>query len=199
VSGSGGATDGGADTPVDTGPDVPASTLGFFVTSTGNGDGDFGGLPGADTLCQTLAAAVGAGGRTWHAYLSTTGQNAVDARDRIGNGPWRNAADTEIAATVQALHQNGIPEADVLDENGALVPNNEHDIMTGTQVNGTADAQGRTCNDWTSANNADFGFVGHSNHVASSGDWNTAHQVRCDATSITNANGAARIYCFAVD
>ena len=142
-------------------PDAHAqqSEMTFFITSAGSGKGgDLGGLAGADKQCQTLAQAVGAGGKTWHAYLSTQGAGAVNARDRIGPGPWQNATGTVIAKNVSELHSgnNNITKQTALNEKGDLINGrgdtpNMHDILTGSQPDGTAFAAGddRTCDNWT--------------------------------------------------
>jgi len=193
-------------------------SLSFFVTSVGTGSigGNVGGLAGADESCQNLAAAVGAGDKTWHAYLSSSSE---DARDRIGTGPWYNARLQEIAADVDALHENGIPrllwgttedsggEGLVIDENGVLVPLTEHDIVTGSTTEGTL-SEGRTCLDWTSASEGDVAQVGHSD-IAPPGftiegvdiqSWNSAHAtVSCTEPGLAELRGAGRFYCFAID
>ena len=193
-------------------------SLSFFVTSVGTGSigGNVGGLTGADALCQTLAAAAGAGVKTWHAYLSSSNE---DARDRIGAGPWYNARLQEVAANVDALHQNGIPrllwgvtedpdgEGLVIDENGDLVPLAEHDIVTGSTAEGTV-SEGRTCLDWTSASESDVAQVGHSD-IAPPGvtidgvdiqSWNSAHEsASCTEEGLAERQGAGRFYCFAID
>ncbi len=178
--------------------------LSFFATSVGSGDagGDLGGLAGADATCQALAEAVGEGARTWQAYLSTS---TVDARDRIGDGPWYNAAGDMIAPDVETLHTQGLSNGDpqhVLDENGEEVPGSEHDILTGSEEDGTyfADA---TCDDWTSNSGGDEARVGHSdipNNPAFSPSWNSAHTVSgCGPGDLESTAGAGRLYCFAID
>ncbi len=193
-------------------------SLSFFVTSVGTGSlgGNVGGLAGADEFCQNLAAAVGAGEKTWHAYLSSSSE---DARDRIGTGPWYNARLQDVAADVEALHENEIPrllwgvaedpdgEGLVIDENGGLVPLTEHDIVTGSTMSGTV-SEGRTCLDWTSASEADVAQVGHSD-IAPPGvtiegvdiqSWNSAHDtVSCTEQGLAERQGAGRFYCFAID
>lgn len=193
-------------------------SLSFFVTSVGTGSlgGNVGGLAGADERCQDLAAAVGAGDKTWHAYLSSSNE---DARDRIGTGPWYNARLQEVAADVEALHENEIPrllwgetedpdgEGLVIDENGGLVPLTEHDIVTGSTRSGTV-AEGRTCIDWTSSSEGDVAQVGHSD-IAPPGitiegvdiqSWNSAHDTAsCTEQGLAERQGAGRFYCFAID
>ena len=135
------------------------SDMTFFITSAGSAKGaDLGGLAGADKHCQMLAQAAGAGGKTWHAYLSTQGPGAVNARDRIGPGPWQNAKGTVIAKNLAELHSasNNITKQTGLTEKGEAVNGrgdtpNMHDILTGSQPDGTAFAAGedRTCGNWT--------------------------------------------------
>lgn len=176
----------------------------FFATSVGSGKngGNLGGLEGADATCQMLADAAGQGGCTWHAYLSSSTE---DARDRIGSGPWFNFAGDMIAADVDALHMDGLSNGDpqhVLDENGMEVPGDEHDILTGSQEDGTLLAD-TTCDDWTS-NTEDFvAQVGHSDIPGNpmfSPSWNSAHDTPgCSADSLESTGGAGRLYCFAID
>lgn len=184
-----------------------AIQLSFFATSTGSGEdgGDLGGLEGADAKCQSLATAAGAGNRTWRAYLSTS---SVDARDRIGNGPWFNAELTLIAENVTELHENGLEprapidddEADtvVLDENGDRIPGEEHDILTGSNPDGTL-FEGRACQDWTSSSGDDLAQAGHTDipEAPLPESWNSAHQSGCDPATIELLLGGGRIYCFA--
>ena len=189
--------------------------LSFFVSSTGSPTGDLGGLAGADKRCQDLAAAVGAGARTWRAYLSAEkgpDDQPVHARDRIGAGPWYNADLVMIAADVADLHTKD-GDADLfLDENGAKVPGqwegspgpNQHDILTGTNLDGTV-AAGKTCADWTSDDPALFAQVGHSDGLGPMMSdapmyrpWNSVHESGgCNDTG--PKGGAGRVYCFAVD
>lgn len=192
-------------------------SLSFFVTSVGSGTngGNLGGLAGADQICRNLAAAVGAGDRTWRAYLSTSN---VDARDRIGTGPWYNVRLQEVAPNVATLHEEEIPrvlwnaedpdqEGLVIDENGDLVPLPEHDIITGSEKDGTV-FEGRTCLDWTSASEDEVAQVGHSDiappDVTIGGpdrlSWNSAHEtVSCTEQGLAERFGSGRFYCFAVD
>jgi len=181
--------------------------MSFFVTSVGSGEsgGDLGGLEGADTICQDLAEAAGAGDQTWHAYLSTDTENA---RDRIGAGPWFNQAGVQIAASLAELHAegtvfNGAPNL-ILDENGVNAPGPEHDILTGSNADGTA-AAGLNCDNWTS-NSADLTEnprVGHSDIPGNpmfSPSWNGAHEsANCSQAGLTMRGGAGRLYCFAID
>ena len=180
--------------------------MSFFITSAGPGDGgNLGGLEGADAHCQTLAEAVGAGGRTWRAYLSTS---TVDARDRIGNGPWHNAKGEMIAQDLAALHSdaNGINKQTGLTETGATVNGrgdtpNMHDILTGSNADGTAVAD-MTCGDWTS-NSGGSGFVGHHDRIglrddAPSKSWNASHPSRgCSQEDLPKSGGNGLFYCFA--
>jgi hypothetical protein len=186
--------------------------MSFFVSSTGSGamGGNLGGLAGADMKCQTLAAAVGAGGRTWHASLSLSGATPVNARDRIGNGPWFNSKGVKIADTAALLHDEGGMNAlgpmTSLDETGAQVPTNQHDILTGTAIDGSAlPAPDRTCAGWTS-NAPAAGVtaqVGHENRTGSGGNpptsWNSAHTAACTMAGLAQVGGAGRIYCFATN
>jgi len=178
--------------------------MSFFATSVGSGEmgGNLGGLDGADATCQALADAVGQGGCTWHAYLSTTDE---DARDRIGAGPWQNAAGDIIAADVDALHTDGLSNDDpqhVLDENGNEIPANEHDILTGSQEDGTL-LEGSTCEDWTAAGGESVARVGHSDipmNPMFSPSWNSAHDTPgCTPEELEQVGGAGRLYCFAID
>jgi hypothetical protein len=191
-----------------TGANQPGDTsMSFFVTSVGSGanGGNLGGLEGADATCERLAEAVDAGGKTWRAYLSTDTQNA---RDRIGSGPWYNQAGVLIAESVAELHAegtvfNGSPNL-ILDENGQNAPGPEHDILTGTEADGTA-AMGLNCENWTS-NSAELTEnprVGHSDIPGNpmfSPSWNAAHtSANCSAAGLTMRGGAGRLYCFAAD
>lgn len=196
------APDPATETGSSTGPEPMG--LSFFVTSVGSGDagGDLGGLEGADATCQALAEAVGAGDRTWHAYLSTSTE---DARDRIGAGPWFNAAGDMVAADVESLHADGLSNGDpqhMLDENGAEVPAQEHDILTGSQEDGTL-LDGSTCDDWTSSGGGDQARVGHSDipmNPMFSPSWNSAHDTPgCGPGDLEEVGGAGRLYCFAID
>jgi Protein of unknown function (DUF1554) len=203
---SGGVADSGASSDAqladaDTGVVTDGGiTMSFFVSSTGSAamGGNLGGLAGADLKCQTLAASKGLSGKTWKAYLSDNSGAGVDAKDRIGAGPWYNQKGTLIAMNVAALHANGfqIPVADVVDESGAVVPTNEHDILTGTARDGTAD--GQDCMAWTSAAGNRQGHVGHSDAAGvATGTWNDAHDSPCSPAGIAANGGKGRIYCFA--
>jgi hypothetical protein len=188
----------------------------FFVTSQGMGKGaDLGGLIGADGHCQRLAAAAGAGQHTWHAYLSTSaidGALAVNARDRIGPGPWQNAEGVVIASNVAQLHgDNQLNKESALDEHGATIKGrgdspNMHDILTGSQADGRAFAPGEdhTCSNWTSSGDG-AAQVGHHDRMglrddAPSRSWNASHSSRgCSQEALISTGGAGLLYCFAVD
>ena len=179
------------------------SPLSFFVTSVGVGErgGNYGGLTGADEFCSNLASAAGAGSRTWRAYLSTAQENA---RDRIGIGPWYNAAGVMVAQNLEQLHTEGIPlsgEPVIIDENGQPVPLRQHDIVTGTLPDGTW-YEGRTCLDWTSNAETEIAQVGHSDDFSPAGRdsrWNSTHEsLSCSQEGLAARLGAGRIYCFAI-
>ena len=186
--------------------------MSFFVTSAGPGKGgDLGGLEGADAHCQALAEAAGAGGKTWRAYLSTSGEGAVNARDRIGSGPWVNAKGVEIAANVDELHAetNKINKETALDERGQPVKGrgdepNQHDILTGSQRDGTAFAAGEdmTCGNWTSSGEG-AAMTGHHDLVGNPQGinfWNFSHASRgCSQENLVGTGGAGLFYCFAAD
>jgi hypothetical protein len=199
---SGASSDGGS-----------VATFSFFVTSTGSGamGGNLGGLTGADMKCQMLASAVGAGNRTWHAYLSLSGASPVNARDRIGAGPWYNVRGVKIADNLANLHEgdagmNNLNAQTALDENAAAVPANQHDILTGSTLDGQAmpAAPDVTCAGWTS-NNAGTAQVGHVNRMGTSPppnntSWNSAHATpNCTQAGIQQVGGAGRLYCFAIN
>ncbi|KAA2235503.1 hypothetical protein [Salinarimonas soli] len=188
--------------------------MSFFVSSAGSGKGaDLGGLEGADRICQTLAEAAGSKGRTWRAYLSTQGAGAVNARDRIGKGPWRNAKGAVIAKDVAELHDgNNLTKDTALDERGEPVKGrgdqpNEHDILTGTQADGTAFAAGedRTCGNWTKSGADGSAMVGHHDRRGldeqpPAKSWNTSHPSRgCSQEGLRGTGGAGKIYCFAAN
>lgn len=191
--------------------------MGFFVSSVGLGDGaNLGGLEGADAHCQALAAASGSGDRKWRAYLSTQSvgdQEAVNARDRIGAGPWHNAKGDLIGANIDDLHYNNanIKYDMALDETGKTINSgamgdspSRHDILTGSQLDGTAFAAGKdmTCSNYTS--NADgSAMLGHSDRfrrTTPGSPWNTAHPSRgCSQENLKSSGGAGLFYCFAID
>ena len=189
--------------------------LGFFVSSDTSTTGDLGGLVEADARCQRLATAVGAGGRTWRAYLSAENAEAggpVHARDRIGQGPWYNAKGELVAQDLDALHARSGDAEVFLDENGEKINGqwegsptpNQHDILTGSDADGRV-LVGFTCADWTSADAALFARVGHSdglgpmrNGAPPYNSWQSSHEsAGCNDTA--PRGGAGRIYCFAAD
>jgi len=187
--------------------------MGFFITSKGPGKGgDLGGLEGADAHCQALAAAAGAGNRQWRAYLSTEApdKRGVFARHRIGNGPWYNARGVLIAANLTDLHlyNKTITLETALDENGNRVKGrydkpNEHDILTGSQDDGTAffpDAMDHTCSNWTSSGEGSAQVGHHDRHGGGNTSWSSAHASRgCSQEDLTKTGGAGLLYCFAAD
>jgi len=184
---------------------MQAEPMTFFLTSAGSGNGgDLGGLEGADAICQNLAESVDQGDRTWRAYLSTQGDNAVNARDRIGPGPWFNAKGARIATDVDQLHSalNRISAFTAVDERGRTIPGsgfapNRHDILTGTNADGTAFPAGEdmTCSNWTSSSDDGKAMVGHHDYAA----WNAAHNSRgCSPAALISSGGDGLFYCFAV-
>jgi hypothetical protein len=192
------------------------SDMTFFVTSTGSGKGaDLGGLTGADKQCQMLAQAAGAGGKTWHAYLSTQGPGAVNARDRIGSGPWQNAKGTVVAKSLAELHgTNNISKQTALTEKGEMVNGrgdtpNMHDILTGSQPDGTAfaGAEDRTCGNWAKSTQGSA-MVGHHDRQGlrdddASKSWNSSHPSRgpdggCSQNDLKSTGGNGVFYCFAI-
>jgi len=198
-------------------PKGPPPPMSFFVTSVGKGDGaNLGGLAGADAHCQMLAAAVGRGSATWHAYLSTQGPNAVNARDRIGSGPWYNAKNQQIAANVAELHGdtleqarlgNRISKTTALDEKGDVLKGvgdqpNEHDILTGSQPDGRAytDGMDHTCNNWTS-DGMGTAQLGHFDRLGGpNASWNSVHPSQgCSQQNLIATGGAGKLYCFATN
>jgi hypothetical protein len=191
--------------------------MSFFITSAGPGDGgNLGGLAGADKHCQTLAAAAGGGSKTWRAYLSTQGQGAVNARDRIGKGPWFNAKGARVAQDVADLHGDSLEQArrgnnltrvTGITEKGQAVNGvgdtpNVHDILTGSQLDGTAFPAGgdRTCRNWTS-NTGDSAQVGHHDRTGGGNtSWNSTHPSKgCSQANLVATGGAGLLYCFAID
>jgi hypothetical protein len=187
----------------------------FFITSVGSGKGgDLGGLAGADRHCQMLAQAAGAGSKTWRAYLSTQGAGAVNARDRIGRGPWQNAKGVVIAKDVAELHgNNNISKQTALTEKGETVnargdTPNMHDILTGAQPDGTAfaGADDRTCGNWTKSGQG-AAMVGHHDRQGlrdddASKSWNASHPSRgpdggCSQNDLKSTGGNGLFYCFA--
>jgi len=196
----------GSSTEAQQAPQAPNMT--FFVTSAGSGKGgDLGGIEGADRHCQTLAAGAGAGGKTWHAYLSTSGANAVSARDRIGKGPWQNFKGDVIAKDLDELHSDGVKISfdTSLTERGTKVAGvgyapNYHDAMTGSQPDGKAWPANLnlTCGNWTSST---FGsaMLGHTDRTGGANrSWNSAHMSRsCSVPDLNATGGNGLIYCFA--
>lgn len=189
---------------------TPASTnsMSFFITSVSPGQGgDLGGLAGADAHCQKLAAAAGAGNKTWHAYLSTS---SVNARDRIGKGPWYNAKGQLVASNLDELHaSNKLTKQTNLNEKGGVVNGrgdspNTHDIMTGSTPDGRVVA-GATCNDWT-ASSGSSAMVGHHDRTGTNPDpvanvsWNSSHRTPgCSPQNLAQVGGGGLFYCFAVN
>lgn len=201
------------------GPSGDGGPMSFFITSTGTGKGaDLGGLEGADKHCQTLAAAAGAGQRTWRAYLSTQGTalndtKVVHARDRIGAGPWHNAKGVRIARNVDDLHSgaNNLTKDTALDEKGQPVNDrsmkpNKHDILTGSRPDGTAFAPltDMTCGNWTRSGADGAAMVGHHDRAgpvphAWATSWNSSHTSRggCGQEALRGTGGDGLFYCFA--
>lgn len=197
----------------------PASNASFFVTSKGPGQGgNLGGLAGADAHCNTLAVAAGITGKTWRAYLST---GTVNARDRIGDGPWYNVKGELIAENLAQLHTpegNKISGTTAIDETGATPPYLRvvdgtpqppaagvtlvHDILTGTTDAGTV-ATGQTCNDWTDGSANATAMLGHADRLGRNpglNSWTAIHPSSgCDMTSLAGSGGAGMFYCFAID
>jgi hypothetical protein len=191
------------------------NTLSFFVTSTTNPTGNLGGLRGADALCQSLATAVGAGSKTWRAYLSVerdsdNGNNPTNARTRIGTGPWVNAAGVAVAANVNDLHARRGDASVFVDERGQRINGQwtgspapvQHDILTGSSADGSLMA-GLTCSDWTSSSSTVAAQVGHSDGFGPNQDtsgslssWNSAH-ANASCADTAPRGGAGRVYCFA--
>jgi hypothetical protein len=197
------------------GGQAPKADMSFFITSAGSGKGgDLGGLAGADKMCQMLADKAGVKGKAWRAYLSTQGSGAVNARDRIGKGPWQNAKGVVIAKDVAELHgKNNISKDTALTETGETVKGrgdspNQHDILTGSQPDGTAFAAGddRTCGNWTKSDKG-AAMVGHHDRQGlrdddASKSWNSSHPSRgpdggCSLNDLRSTGGNGMIYCFA--
>jgi hypothetical protein len=195
--------------------------MSFFVTSVGSGKGaNLGGVRGADAHCQMLATAAGAGDKTWHAYLSITdlnGKGAINARDRIGPGPWFNAKGVRIARDVDDLHSdsNNVSAATTLTEKGQPLPTepNVHDILTGSMRDGRAwdynllddlnlENGAMTCNNYTSDAEEGAVMVGHADRAGTAplSPWNAAHpSVGCSQERLVSTGGAGLFYCFAID
>jgi hypothetical protein len=193
----------------------PQAPMTFFITSVGLGrGGNLGGLDGADAHCQKLAEAAGAGDRTWRAYLSTQGPKAVNARDRIGKGPWHNVKGQSVARDLEHLHGdtlelarmgNTLTRVTALTEKGDPVKGageqpNQHDILTGSQLDGRAFPEGadKTCSNWTSDGTGNA-QVGHHDRAGGPGvSWNSVHQsAGCSQEALVKTGGAGLFYCFA--
>jgi hypothetical protein len=191
--------------------------MSFFVTSVGKGDGgNLGGLAGADAYCQMLATGAGRGSSKWAAYLSTQGAGAVNARDRIGNGPWFNQRGQRVAENVAHLHGdtleqarlgNTLTKATAISEKGEPIKGvgdkpNEHDILTGSQPDGRAytDGMDHTCNNWTS-NSTGSAQVGHHDRTGGPNtSWNAVHPSKgCSQENLVATGGAGLLYCFATN
>ncbi len=198
-------------------PAAPPQPMSFFVTSAGKGDGaNLGGIAGADAHCQALGAAAGRGNATWHAYLSTQGAGAVNARDRIGNGPWFNARGGRVSMNIAELHGDTVDQARIgnplgkqisLTEKQGIVNGvgdtpNQHDMLTGSQPDGRGytDAADHTCANWTS-NNTGTAQLGHSDKQGgNNSSWNSSHPSRgCSQPNLVATGGAGLFYCFAVN
>ena len=197
------------------GSEESSAADGFFITSAGPGKGaDLGGLAGADQHCQKLASAAGAGGRTWRAYLSTSGQGRVNARDRIGQGPWFNAKGARIAQNLADLHGdtaelarqgNNISKATALSEKGEPIKGfgdspNQHDMLTGSQTDGRAftDSADHTCQNWTSGGSGTAQLGHHDRTGGGNTSWNSTHPSRgCSQENLVSTGGAGLLYCFA--
>lgn len=195
---------------------LPAMTqdnaMSFFITSAGPGDGaNLGGLEGADRHCTMLAEAAGSSGKTWRAYLSTDGSAGTNARDRIGSGPWFNAAGVQIASSGNELHYSNaaLTKETQLNENGEITNGrgddpNRHDILTGSQLDGTqfTDGEDHTCSNWTSNGNGSA-QVGHHDRTgggAVPSSWNSAHGSRgCGQADLQGTGGNGYFYCFATN
>jgi hypothetical protein len=186
-----------------------AKEMTFFVTSVGLGKGgDLGGLEGADKHCLALATAVGAGQRTWRAYLSTSAAPGVNARDRIGKGPWQNARGFVIATDLAVLHgANKIDGDTATDERGVTVDAKRNDMLTGSREAGRfypEERGNRTCSDWTSSGEG-TATVGHHDRKGDASDtdpksWVTAHRTKgCSQSALAETNGAGLFYCFAAE
>lgn len=195
---------------------MASSDMSFFITSVGLGDGaNLGGLAGADAHCDALATAAGVGDKEWRAYLSTSAsgvEDAVNARDRIGSGPWRNAIGVVVAQNIDELHSenNNLTKETSISERGEVVNGrgdtpNRHDILTGTQLDGTAfaaDGEDRTCSNWTS-NGTGSAQVGHHDRTGGGENptsWHSAHGSRgCSQTDLQGSGGDGLFYCFAAN
>ena len=194
---------------------IQDTTMSFFITSVGPGDGaNLGGLDGADVHCQALAEAAGSTGLTWRAYLSqgaSDDQPAINARDRIGSGPWYNANGVEVASSVSDLHSanNELSKENSISESGELINGrgddpNKHDVLTGSQLDGTAfsDGEDHTCGNWMS-NGEGSAQVGHHDRQGGGDNptsWNAAHASRgCSQDDLIGTGGDGLYYCFATN
>jgi hypothetical protein len=185
-----------------------AANMSFFLTSAGPGNGaNLGGLAGADAHCQKLATAVGAGGKTWRAYLSTNGAGGVNAKDRIGSGPWHNSKGVAIAQSVADLHsdKNALTKQTNINEKSEVVNGrgdtpNRHDVLTGSNADGTASEH--TCANWTSGGEGSA-QVGHHDRVGGGDNptsWNASHASRgCSQENLRGTGGDGLFYCFATN
>jgi hypothetical protein len=182
--------------------------MSFFITSVGSGKGaDLGGVEGADRHCQQLAQAAGAGGRTWRAYLSVSGAKPVNAKARVGAGPWQNSKGVVVATSVADLHSenNKLSKENSLTEKGAVVNGrgdtpNTHDILTGSNLDGTLAGDALTCNNWTSSGegSAQAGHHDRQGGGTNPNSWNSAHPTKgCSQDNLVATGGAGLIYCFA--
>lgn len=190
-----------------------ANAMSFFITSVNPGGGaNLGGLAGADAHCTSLASAVGAGGKTWRAYLSTTGAGGVNAKDRIGSGPWFNANGALVANSVAELHPTApnLTKETAISETGEMINGrgdepNRHDIITGTMADGTASTEDKdtTCGNWTSESSDGSALAGHHDRIGGGPDptsWNSAHGSRgCALEHLRRTGGDGLYYCFAAD
>ena len=186
--------------------------MSFFITSAGSGNGaNLGGLDGADAHCSMLASAAGSTGKMWRAYLSTQGANGVNARDRIGSGPWFNAKGVQIAGSVDELHYSNaaLIKETQLDENGNINAGrdddvNRHDILTGSQLDGSrfTDGEDHSCSNWTGTGEGSA-QVGHHDRTgggAVPSSWNSAHGSRgCTQANLEATGGGGKFYCFATN
>jgi hypothetical protein len=200
-------------------PAPPPPPMSFFVASAGSGKGaDLGGLAGADRICQTLATAAGST-KTWHAYLSAAaanGQPAVNARDRIGTGPWYNAKGARVAQNVADLHGdtleaarrgNNLTKVTAINEKGETINGvgdtpNRHDMLTGSQLDGTAftDGADHTCQNWTSSTTGTAQLGHHDRTGGGNTSWNATHPSRgCSQENLVATGGAGLFYCFAIN
>ena len=196
---------------------TPQQDMSFFITSVGAGNGAaLGGLEGADKHCATLAEAAGVRGKTWHAYLSQQaldGKSVVNARDRIGKGPWKNAKGVVVATSVDDLHSdsNKLSKENSITEKGMVVNGrgdtpNEHDILTGSRADGTSFAPGpdATCKGWTSSSDG-AAIVGHHDRISAMPEawgksWNFSHfSAGCSQQALVSTGGSGRLYCFAAN